>query len=143
MCSKESQVALVTNATDFAGPPAVAALLEGGFEVFAHDLGFGNDETWETFRNGLERLHPVFDDSPDAIFARVFEKANTLDAIVSNDHFPAPASLPDSADVGDLRANYEKLVEFPFGIVQAAAFMCSGSSPCRPLTNAVPIRACR
>lgn len=116
----ESRVALVTNAADFAGPPAVAALLDGGFRVFAHDITFGDRGTWERFLHGRDDLHPVSDDSPDVVITRVFEQANTLDAIVSNDHFPAASHLPDSAPMDALRANYEKLVEFPFGIVQKA-----------------------
>ncbi len=120
MKPEESRVALVTNATDFAGPPAVAALLDGGFRVFAHDTAFENRETWEQFLDGRDDLHPVVDNSPDTIIARVFEQANTLDAIVSNDHFPAVSHLPEGAPMDALRANYEKLVEFPFGIVQKA-----------------------
>ena len=120
MKPKGAQAALVTNAGDFAGPPAVAALLSGGFRVFAHDVVFENRETWEAFREGREDLHRIAGDSPDAIVAQTLEKTGTLDAIVSNDHFPAASNPPDCAPIGALRANYEKLVEFPFKIVQAA-----------------------
>ncbi|MFM0007916.1 MULTISPECIES: aminotransferase class V-fold PLP-dependent enzyme [Paraburkholderia] len=36
---KEQQVALVTNASDFAGPPAVAALLDAGLTHMLHWTG--------------------------------------------------------------------------------------------------------
>lgn len=46
------KVALVTNALDFVGPPAVAALLESGFKVAVHDPGFTDPAAREDYAAG-------------------------------------------------------------------------------------------
>jgi NAD(P)-dependent dehydrogenase (short-subunit alcohol dehydrogenase family) len=112
--------ALVTNATGFTGPPAVSALLNGGFEVFAHDTAFRDTGVWNCFKQSRADLYPIADDKPDAVIASLFEKTKTLRTIVSNDHVPAPSYLPDEAPIGLLKLNYDVLVEFPFTLVQAA-----------------------
>lgn len=111
---------LVTNATGFGGPPAVQALLDAGFSVLAHDEAFADVATWEAFRNGRERLEPIFAAEPEDVVAQAFARAGVLPAIISNDHYPAPAHLPENAPIEALRANYMRLVEFPFRILQAA-----------------------
>ncbi|EKV32689.1 short-chain dehydrogenase/reductase SDR [Caenispirillum salinarum AK4] len=112
--------ALVTNATGFAGPPAVTALLEAGFRVLAHDPAFGDSADWERFRDGRDDLLPIAEAEPEAVVARAFEHAGALHTIVSNDHFPAPAQDPDTAPAAALRDNHEALVVFPFRLIQAA-----------------------
>ena len=38
----DKKIALVTNVLDYVGPPAVKALLEGGYRVVAQDSAFQN-----------------------------------------------------------------------------------------------------
>ncbi len=113
-------VALVTNATGFAGPPAVAALLDAGFRVLAHDAAFADPDAWTDFAAGREGLEPIAAAEPEAVVDQAFARADRIAAIVSNDHFPAPAHPPDTAPLEALRGNYAALLEFPFRLIQAA-----------------------
>lgn len=120
MVEAAAKAALVTNAAGFAGPPAVAALLEAGFRVLAHDASFGSEEARTSFAQDRAGLQPIAAAEPEAVVAEAFARAGALAAIVSNDHHPAPAMAPDSAPVAGLRENYERLVELPFRLIQAA-----------------------
>lgn len=120
MTGSPSRTALVTNATGFAGPPAVAALLAAGFRVLAHDTAFADPAAWDRFAAGRPALDPIAAAEPEAVVAEAFAAAGSLAAVVSNDHHPAATHAPADAPVADLRANYGALVEFPFRIVQAA-----------------------
>lgn len=112
--------ALVTNATGYAGPPAVDALSGAGFRVLAHDPAFADREVWARFRDDRDHLEPLFDTEPEDVIASAFRCVRALEAIVSNDHFPAAAYRPDEAPPSALRDNLVHLVEWPFRLVQSA-----------------------
>lgn len=112
--------ALVTNCTGYAGPPAVQALLDAGFQVFAQDRTFADGPAFQAFAARRGGLSAVTDTEPEAIIETVFAKTRTLDVIVSNDHYPAPARDVESADLAAFAANFEALMAFPFALVQAA-----------------------
>ena len=116
----EPKTALVTNCTDFAGPPAVDGLRAAGWRVFAHDRSFADDAAWGRFaasRPGLERLAAV---DPEAVSAETFDRVERLDAIISNDHWPAKLALAETLPVADLRDNLERLIVDPFVLIGAA-----------------------
>lgn len=113
-------VALVTNATGFAGPAAVAALLGAGLHVVAHDASFADADNWKRFASGRTHLESLSEKEPEAVVAKLFALHASVCSIISNDHFPAPAYAPDAAPIEALRQNYELLVEFPFRLVRAA-----------------------
>ena len=113
-------IALVTHAAGYAGPPAVAALLDAGFHVLAHDEGFADAETWMRYQADRTHLEPLDAADPEAVVASAMARASKLQVIVSNDHYPAPAYKPDVAPVSALHDNYARLVEWPFRLVQAA-----------------------
>lgn len=112
--------ALVTNATGFAGPPAVAALLDSGFRVFAHDPVFADTTAWENFAAGRALLDPIAERDPDEILKGAISSSAELEVIVSNDHHPAATMALDEAPAAELRRNFDALVEFPFRLIQAA-----------------------
>jgi len=114
------QVALVTNASDYAGPPAVAALLEAGFRVLAHDDSFVDDIVWEHFFNAHGNVEHVSGESPELLVEAAWAVTGRVDAIVSNDHFPAIHGPTADASLDDLRQTLEKLVVRPFALVMAA-----------------------
>ncbi|WP_339758235.1 SDR family oxidoreductase [uncultured Hoeflea sp.] len=113
-------VALVTNAMGFAGPGAVAGLLATGYRVFAQDPAFSESTARERFCAGRDNLLPIECTDPREIISDISAREGRLDAVVSNDHFPAPGNLPEDADTESLQANYRFLVEAPFRLVQAA-----------------------
>ena len=49
-----NRLALVTNANDFVGPPAVTALIESGFKVIVHDPAFLDSDEREKYQEGLQ-----------------------------------------------------------------------------------------
>lgn len=112
--------ALVTHAAGYAGPPAVAALLEAGFHVLAHDTGFADDETWARYRAERPHLEPVVAADPEEVVADALRRTPRLRVIVSNDHFPAAAHSPETAPTSALQDNLTRLVEWPFRLIQAA-----------------------
>lgn len=64
-------VALVTNALEFAGPPAVDSLLKAGFQVVVHDVAFTSSAARESYRNA----HPEVVVLPDQTPAEIVESA--------------------------------------------------------------------
>jgi 3-oxoacyl-[acyl-carrier protein] reductase len=120
MTADSKPVALVTNAAGFAGPGAVLGLLAGGFRVYAQDLAFAEGAAWQAFHQGRADLFPVIAADVAAIVGQVMARESSLHAIVSNDHYPAPATPPHSADNHEMRANYHALVEAPFRLIQQA-----------------------
>ena len=115
-----AKTALVTNATGFAGPGAVQALIDGGFRVVAQDRSFTCESAWRAFQDGRENLVRCAAASPESTIQELFEIADKVDAIVSNDHYPAGALSLDEAPVEELQSNYAHLVETPFRLIQAA-----------------------
>lgn len=120
MSDPSAKTALVTNATGFAGPPAVTALLEAGFRVIAHDTAFVSAEAWSAFADGRQGLESISAAEPERVISEAFERTGYLSAIVSNDHFPAATHPPESAPLEALRGNYTALLEFPFRLIQAS-----------------------
>lgn len=116
----KTPTALVTNATGFGDPPAVTALLEAGFYVLAHDEAFADPVAWQGFSAGQANVGCIAESNPEAVIAEAFQQCETLTAIVSNDHYPAPAFLPEAAPVEELQRNHEKLVEFPYRLIRSA-----------------------
>lgn len=112
--------ALVTNATGFAGPPAVQAMLDAGFHVLAHDTAFASEADWLSFAAGRPHLTPLAAVEPETVVAEALRAGGALQVVVSNDHYPAPSFQPGVAPIEELRKNYDKLLEFPFRLVRAA-----------------------
>jgi NAD(P)-dependent dehydrogenase (short-subunit alcohol dehydrogenase family) len=120
MSTSSTPTALVTNSTGYAGPPAVDALGEAGFRVLVHDRQFSDQAVLEQFL----RLHPhaeyVRAESPAGLPGAALNVAGRLDAIVSNDHYPAVQTASEKASLEDLRNTLEVLVVEPFAMLQAA-----------------------
>lgn len=116
---KQKPIGLVSNATGFAGPPAVQALLDAGFHVLAHDAVFADPQVWTSFASARTDLEPIHAGEPETIIAQIRESGREIAALVSNDHHPAPSYPVDTAPLDELRRNVETLVEFPFRLVRA------------------------
>lgn len=115
----ESPVALVTNVTDFAGPPAVDALAAAGFRVLAHDPAFDAAGTWQRFSSEHPGAERVVAGAPSETVAEAIRRAGRIDCLVSNDHFPALHGPTENAALDDLRTTLDVLVVRPFAFLQA------------------------
>lgn len=114
------RAALVTNAADFAGPAAVAGLLEAGWRVIAHDRSFGDAAVGERFAEERPNLSLTAAATPEDAVANAFDSVERLDAVVSNDHVPAPAIALSDEGVDALRETLERLVVEPYRLANAA-----------------------
>ncbi|MEX3969711.1 SDR family oxidoreductase [Paraburkholderia caribensis] len=116
----DRKVALVTNATGYAGPPAVAALQDAHYRVLAHDNAFGS----ETARIGFLVDHPgaelIVASTPQGAFEAAWSVAGRIDAVISNDHFPAIHKPTTEVSLDEMRETLEALVVQPFALVRAA-----------------------
>jgi 3-oxoacyl-[acyl-carrier protein] reductase len=112
--------ALVTNATGYAGPPAVAALSHSGFRVLVHDEAFGDPVAREAFLHTHPAAEVILADSPATLVAKVWKAAGNLNTIVCNDHYPAVQASSENVSLGVFRKTLESLVIYPFALLQAA-----------------------
>lgn len=110
--------ALVTNATQYAGPGVVPVLLRQGFATVCHDPSFV--EAAERRRYEIEFVGTtcLAAQTPDEIAKEVERHAVFVDAVVSNDVHPiAPVPVED-VSIDDLRATFEAVVVVPFRLAQ-------------------------
>jgi 3-oxoacyl-[acyl-carrier protein] reductase len=114
----QRQRALVTQATEFAGPPAVAALCNDGFRVIASDVAFADCRVAKEF----EAKHPgaitTADCDPEALLAQCWQALGGLDVLVCNDAHPAIHGPLESLAPEALTATLHALVERPFRLLQ-------------------------
>jgi len=116
----ERRVALVTNVEEFAGPPAVEALTDAGFEVFCHDRSFTENSARLRFQARRPSARVLAPRSPEGLVAEVLAAAGALHVVVSNDSFPAIVGPVEEASTADLQATLDALVAMPFRLVGAA-----------------------
>jgi NAD(P)-dependent dehydrogenase (short-subunit alcohol dehydrogenase family) len=117
----DSRIALVTNALAFAGPPAVDALIAAGFIVVAHDRAFADAATRDSWCAAHPTATTTAIDDPAALVAHAWSMHGRLDAVVSNDVYPAIHGPIADADLADLTATFDRLVAFPFALARALA----------------------
>ena len=114
------KIAMVTNVCDYAGPPAVEALVSSGFTVIGHDPSFRNAES----RNRYSKEHPevitVEIQDPHDLILYVYKNFKTIQVLISNDNYPAIHGPISNADVNDLRATIESIIIFPFRLMKSA-----------------------
>lgn len=113
-------IALITNATQFAGDPAVRSLSECGMRVFAHDRSFVDNSA----RSQYASLHPgtqvLASQTPEDLVQELLASVDSLDVLVSNDSYPAVVKPIESADPEELTRTLQALVEFPYRLVRCA-----------------------
>jgi 3-oxoacyl-[acyl-carrier protein] reductase len=113
-------VALVTNACAFAGPPAIAALLEAGFRTVAHDVSFEEPAKRDIFRAANPGVVTIDAQAPVAIVEAAWSVDRRLDVLVSNDAYRPIHGSIEGAAITDLQTKLDRLVLFPFEIAKAA-----------------------
>ncbi|MEY2897548.1 MAG: Bacilysin biosynthesis oxidoreductase YwfH [Pseudomonadota bacterium] len=112
--------ALVTNALEFAGPPAVTALSDAGFRVVVHDRSFADATALAGYRAAHPQVTALATQDPAQLVEQAWAVASRLDVLVSNDAFP-PVHVPVAqARLEDLRATLDHLLVFPFALARAA-----------------------
>ncbi|WP_042882836.1 SDR family oxidoreductase [Cupriavidus necator] len=115
------RTALITNGLGYAGLPAVHALLGAGFKVLVQEHRADDPSAWSTLLNEHPEVVKITESNPPALIEAAWEVTGRVDAIVSNDHFPAPQMPAVSVSLGFFRDTIEALVVEPFSLIQSAA----------------------
>ncbi len=113
-------VALVTNALQFAGPPAVESLRKAGFQLVVHDVAFVSSVAQDDYRSANPGVVVLACQTPVEIVESAWAVSNRLDVLVSNDAYRPILGAIEDAGMEDLQATLDRLVVFPFGIARAA-----------------------
>ena len=113
-------IALVTNALEFAGPPAIVALQEAGFRVAAHDVAFATPLGRQAFGDAHPEVVTLAAQTPTDIVESAWMIGKRLDVLVSNDAYRPIHGPIEHAETADLQASLERLVVFPFELARAA-----------------------
>ena len=116
----DEKVAVVTNVLDYAGPPAVKALVDSGFKVIAHDPSFADKVSRDTYLPDHPEVTPLEDQAPADLIQNSMNTYKKIDVLVSNDVYPAIHGPIDEADIEDLKKTFEAVVLFPFSLMKAA-----------------------
>jgi 3-oxoacyl-[acyl-carrier protein] reductase len=120
MQAERVPTALVTNASDFVGPPAVDALLGDNFRVLVGDKTFSDADAWARFSAQHPGVELIPAREPAILITTAWEMAGRIDVLISNDHHPAVREQSAAVAIDELRRTLEVLVVEPFSLVQAA-----------------------
>lgn len=136
------RVVVVTNVTEYAGMPSAAALAADGFRVLCHDPAFGNAAARAAYADANPGQVASEATTPEELVAEAVRRFGRLDAMVSNDAFPARRSKIDETDPDDYRMALESLMVAPFRLAGAAAkvMKAQGGGRMVLLTSAAPFR---
>lgn len=115
------RVAIVTNVNDYAGRPAAEALAGDGFIVLCHDPSFTSMAEREKFDRPEARVEAAEAQSPEDLVDEAVRRFGTLDAVVSNDSYPAKRARIEEGVAEDFRATLDALMVWPFRLLGAAA----------------------
>ncbi|WP_371669346.1 SDR family oxidoreductase [Streptomyces sp. NBC_00289] len=136
------RVVVVTHATLYAGPGAVAALAAAGFTVVCQDETFGDEENRAKFEAGHECVVACPSKTPAGAVTWAIRRYGRLDAVISNDVYPGKYLPVEQADVTELRAAAEALLVAPVAVVAKAAAQMKrqGHGRIVLVTSAAPVR---
>jgi 3-oxoacyl-[acyl-carrier protein] reductase len=114
------KIALVTNVLDYVGPPAVKALLKGGYDVIAQDPAFQDTNKEKEYKIIFPGTFPLGLKDPRELIQYVWDNNKKVDVLISNDTFPAIHIPIEEANVEDLYATIENVVVYPFKLLKCA-----------------------
>lgn len=144
--SNTPKVALVTDASHFVGPPSLRALTKAGFTCLAVDDSFADPETRAGFEAGFEGVTALSPDTPEALIGAIEHSHGRLDALVSNDAYPADRVIYFEEDLSALDAKFkqavDRIVTRPFALIAAAARLMkkTGGGRVVAVSSAAPLQ---
>jgi NAD(P)-dependent dehydrogenase (short-subunit alcohol dehydrogenase family) len=108
---------LLTNVRQYAGPGAVASLLQDGHTVACHDASFVDASARAEFQEQYP-AHALEAQTPEAIHTEVIARWGIPDAVVSNDVHPIVQNEIGAIPVDHFRATFEAVVMVPVRLTQ-------------------------
>lgn len=135
-------VALVTQATLYAGPGAVTALRRAGYRVVCQDDGFVDEQRRAEFAAAHPGVLASPHKSPYRAVSSALREYGRLDLVVSNDVYPAKYQPVTELDPAELRPAAEALLVTPAALVAkvAAVMRRQGCGHIVLITSAAPER---
>jgi NAD(P)-dependent dehydrogenase (short-subunit alcohol dehydrogenase family) len=135
-------VVLVTNVKHYVGPAAVRRMAADGARLVCHDASFADPAARETWAREHPGVTVTSAQAPEELVAAAVAAHGRLDAVVSNDEFPAIRAALEAAKLEDLRAGLEAMAVRPFALAQAAAAQMkrNGGGRLLLITSAAPLR---
>ena len=134
-------VTLLTHVTHFIGPTAVRRLLAEDLTVVCHDMAFAEPAARDRFQAEVQGVEVCAATDPAGIVTEVRERFGRLDALVSNDPYPAHRAPVDEADPDEFRRALEALLVWPFTLIGHVARVMKAQQAGRILliSSAAPI----
>jgi NAD(P)-dependent dehydrogenase (short-subunit alcohol dehydrogenase family) len=138
--------AIVTDATQFVGGPAITALQAVGFSILAHDHGFAADAARAAFQANHPGVRVSHAHAMQTLVEEAMLHAGRLDVCVLNSAYPAERMPLGRYEDARLRAAFQALVFAPLELANAAAphmiaqksgklIFCTSAAPLRGLSN--------
>ncbi len=112
------RTALVTNATQYAGPGAVRALLQLPMRVLCHDRSFCEAAKRDAFAAEMIGAECLRGATPVELADELRAGNLAIDAFVSNDAHPITRAAIGEIALDDLRNTFEALLVFPVQLTQ-------------------------
>ena len=98
----DSRVVQVTHARHFVGPGCARLLSTYGATVICHDEAFSDDESRTAFESEFPRTCALAAQEPEDIVAAALDAQGRIDALISNDAYPAIRAPVDEADPDEM-----------------------------------------
>ena len=129
----EDRVVLLTHARHFVEP---------GAAVVCQDEEFTDAAKRNAFENEFPGTIAVATQEPEDVVGAALDAQGRIDALISNDAFPAVRAPVDEADTEEMRRAMEALVIWPYRLVGAAvpAMKSAGQGKIIMVTSATPFR---
>lgn len=136
------RVVLITNVLHYVGPASVAKMAAQGARLVCQDASFADDAARAAWTQAHPGIVATGAQDPAAIVAAALTAFGRIDAVVSNDEFPAIRAPLEQAKLEDMRAGLEAMVVRPFALAQAAAapLKRQGGGRLLLITSAAPLR---
>jgi NAD(P)-dependent dehydrogenase (short-subunit alcohol dehydrogenase family) len=120
----------ITNAKEYAGAPAAAALAKAGWDVFCHDDSFASPDMRAAYERDNPGRYAAAAQDAAAFISEGFERFGRIDALISNDipkgtrllkgRTAGTASLESSDLLEEFEKHLDSLVVEPVRLLQAA-----------------------
>lgn len=115
------RVALVTHVNETAGLATARALLRDGMTVVCHDATFTDPGSRKAFEAAEHGLLASAEQDPTALVHSVIRSHDQVDALFSNDVYPAIFAPIEEQTLEGYRSTFEGLMLMPFALCRALA----------------------
>lgn len=150
----KDRVMLITHVEKFAGHGTTEVALAEGATVLAHDPSFEAPSARRQYESRFPGAHALSAIDPATMVELALKRHGHIDALVSNDAYPALRAPLGEARLEDYRAAFETMAVAPFHLVQLVApsmrkrksgriVLVSSAAPLRGIANYAPYVSAR